>query len=276
LPDDALYCDENSLDHRHILAVGGAVFKRADFLAAVREDNPEVLFVKVLLGDKLDFDQDRKINRALKRVGAKDKSLAEYEISLQKEYGEPLRQRFPAKTGKGLTKNLRLFSYPDFGLYIYKSDFLYLAARAGGGVGQNGNGGHAHNDQLGVDLNIDGADIISDPGSYLYTPLPDRRNEFRSTKAHFTPCPAAGFAEQNGWHEGRAGLFGLRTGQVAAVLYIGRDGMVARHKCFGYGVARVIMVKYNCVEIADFAERGIQCGGSKLFSRGYGKCERKR
>jgi hypothetical protein len=201
--------------------------------------------------------------------------LTDCEIFLRKDYGAPLLCRFSAGAGGDLTKNLRLFGYPDFGLYIYKSDSLYLAARCGGGVGQNGNGGHAHNDQLSVELTIDGADIMRDPGSYLYTPLPDRRNEFRSTAAHFTPYPEESFAEQNAWYEGVGGLFGLRTGKVAEVLYAAGDGLIARHSSFGYSVTRLIMIKCDCVEIADFAERSMRCGGGGLFSRGYGKCEKK-
>lgn len=52
--------------------------------------------------------------------------------------------------------------------------------------GQNGFGGHAHNDKLSFELNIDGNDIFIDPGSYLYTPFPQWRNLFRSTASHNT------------------------------------------------------------------------------------------
>ena len=53
--------------------------------------------------------------------------------------------------------------------------------------GQGGNGGHAHNDQLGIVLYVDGVAWLQDPGTYIYTALPSRRNEYRSVKAHFVP-----------------------------------------------------------------------------------------
>ncbi len=76
-------------------------------------------------------------------------------------------------------------SYPDFGLYIKKNKNYKLLIRCGS-IGQNGKGGHSHNDQLSVCLLANGLEFIVDPGTYLYTPLHHRRNEFRSVKSHNT------------------------------------------------------------------------------------------
>jgi hypothetical protein len=54
-----------------------------------------------------------------------------------------------------------------------------------GDVGQNGNGGHAHNDLLSYELS-DGFPFVVDSGTYVYTADPDARNLFRSTAAHNT------------------------------------------------------------------------------------------
>nr|MBL0701403.1 heparinase II/III-family protein [Desulfobacterales bacterium] len=123
--------------------------------------------------------------------------------------------------------SLKLYAYPDFGLYIYRSKRFYLAIRCGS-IGQNGNGGHAHNDQLSIELNIDGKDIISDPGTYLYTPLPERRNEYRSVKAHFAPQVKG--REPANLNEN---LFKLGNAVSGECLYFGIEGFVGRH--YGYG-----------------------------------------
>jgi hypothetical protein len=55
-----------------------------------------------------------------------------------------------------------------------------------GGV-YDGYGAHLHNDQLAVTINDNGEDIITDPGTFLYTANPKLRNKYRSVQAHFTP-----------------------------------------------------------------------------------------
>jgi len=98
--------------------------------------------------------------------------------------------------------NMQLKCYPHFGIYIFKCDNFYLSVMAGE-IGENGNGGlvhgnkgglthgnmggHGHNDKLSFELNLSGIDIYIDSGTYLYTSLPELRNEFRSVKAHNIP-----------------------------------------------------------------------------------------
>lgn len=47
-------------------------------------------------------------------------------------------------------------------------------------------GTHTHNDRLSFELAIGKDDIIVDPGSYVYTPEPEKCNEFHSTSKHNT------------------------------------------------------------------------------------------
>jgi hypothetical protein len=51
-------------------------------------------------------------------------------------------------------------------------------------VGMNGRGGHGHNDILSFELFLDGANIVTDCGAYLYTASREWRNRFRSTEFH--------------------------------------------------------------------------------------------
>jgi uncharacterized heparinase superfamily protein len=75
--------------------------------------------------------------------------------------------------------------FPNAGWYIMRHEDTYCFISCGPN-GQNGNGGHAHNDKLSFELMLDGKDIIIDPGTYVYTPYPVERNKFRSTESHNT------------------------------------------------------------------------------------------
>jgi hypothetical protein len=75
--------------------------------------------------------------------------------------------------------------YKDFGIYLYHNDFYEIAVRCGS-LGQNGKGGHAHNDQLSFELYSGSELLICDAGTYNYTASSTMRNRFRSTKVHNT------------------------------------------------------------------------------------------
>lgn len=75
--------------------------------------------------------------------------------------------------------------YPQAGRAVFRSKRIYLMVIAGP-KGQAGLGGHAHNDVLSYELNVDGRDVFVDPGTYAYTGSPDDRNRFRSVSNHTT------------------------------------------------------------------------------------------
>jgi uncharacterized heparinase superfamily protein len=76
-------------------------------------------------------------------------------------------------------------AFPNAGVYVmrHKDDYMLISC---GPNGQNGLGGHAHNDKLSFELCIGREEIIVDPGTYVYTPSPEWRNHFRSTACHNT------------------------------------------------------------------------------------------
>lgn len=171
---------------------------------------------------------------------------------------------------------IETFAYPDFGLFIFRAGGLYLAIRCGP-RGQAGNGGHDHHDQLSVELVIGGHAHARDPGTYLYTALPERRNEYRAAAAHFAPRIA-------GMEPGSLGqLFSLPDNAQAECLYFGPAGFIGVHQGYGMPVYRVIAVAEHHVEIRDYAEGGTleacrfadagtdkSCYQSPPFSAGYG------
>jgi uncharacterized heparinase superfamily protein len=75
-------------------------------------------------------------------------------------------------------------AFPDGGIFVLRGGGAHLVARCGD-VGQNGNGGHAHNDLLSYELAYE-QPLVVDSGTYLYTADPAGRNAFRATSAHNT------------------------------------------------------------------------------------------
>ena len=76
-------------------------------------------------------------------------------------------------------------SFEDSGWFILRDNINHMFVSAGPN-GQNGLGGHAHNDKLSFTLAIDGEDVFVDCGTYTYTPYPKLRNKFRSVYSHNT------------------------------------------------------------------------------------------
>ena len=90
-----------------------------------------------------------------------------------------------SKLGRITSTNLPSCRFADAGLYIMRSKNNYMCISCGTN-GQNGNGGHSHNDKLSFELRINGEDIFVDPGTYVYTSDYIERNLFRSTAYHNT------------------------------------------------------------------------------------------
>lgn len=142
-------------------------------------------------------------------------------------------------------KGLVTYAYPDFGVYIWRSERFFLSIRCGP-IGQNGNGGHAHNDQLAVELNIDGEDWIADPGTYLYTPSPEERNAYRSVHAHATP--KFGLQEPARLD---LGMFRLEDSAHGRCLSFGPDGFGGEHTGYGVACQRYIHFQAGNIRILD-------------------------
>ena len=250
LPDEAVYWDEDHLDHRHLVAEINGLFEREDFARFSGGHRLETCLVRALVGD-IRFPSYRQSGEEtaaevvrigteenLSRLNAKLNSLPEESKNILE---------IPAPGGD-LRESLKLYAYPDFGLYLFRSKRLYLAVRCGP-IGQNGNGGHAHNDQLSLELSIDGRDLISDSGTYLYTPLPARRNEYRSVAAHF--APQLSDRELGGLDHG---LFSLDDEAKAACLYFGEKGFIGKHHGYGPPIYRIVRLLEDALHIIDYTE----------------------
>ena len=111
--------------------------------------------------------------------------------------------------------NIGSRAFPDAGWYVMRDDKNYMFISCGSN-GQNGNGGHCHNDKLSFELCVDGKDIIVDPGTYVYTSHPEWRNKFRSTAYHNTVVLDG--QEQNRFDKKSESLFEMRNDAVAKCL----------------------------------------------------------
>lgn len=172
---------------------------------------------------------------------------------------------------------LEAIAYPDFGLFLWKNARSFISVRCGP-IGQNGNGGHAHNDQLAVEIEIDGIAWARDPGSFVYTPDLVARNAYRSALAHFVP--------RRGNDEPARFIspFRLEDRAKAELLRFGPD-FVGRHYGFGSPVQRRVAIENGAVVVEDRPGRGehlirspeelvLLWGLDLPFSPGYGLINR--
>lgn len=164
--------------------------------------------------------------------------------------------------------SIKLFAYPDSGIYIYKGSNFYLAICATP-LGQNGNGGHTHNDKLGFELYNNDLCLVKDPGTYLYTPLPERRNAFRSTKAHFVPIIKE--FEQNIWIDGKWGLFNLVKNSECSILSYGSLYLELALTSKNIIIVRRFEINKNNLTINDYSNKDFYYERFPYYSNGYGK-----
>ena len=161
-----VWWDENLLDHRQLVSAISAILPSKSLIEFQNVGFENEFIKKLSKGNYFDIGDnnvsvevgDIKIDKLLNQIVPNAHS---YQLEI------------PYLQGNLLDK-LEAFAYPDFGIYGYKSINFFLSIRCGT-LGQNGNGGHSHNDQLSIELEIDGKGIFVDPGSNLYTPLPKIR-----------------------------------------------------------------------------------------------------
>jgi hypothetical protein len=249
LPDDAVYWHEDHLDHHHLVAEITGLFHRNSARESTDLGGLEAALIFSLTRDDYPTccrqSGQPAVAETVRKGTAKD--LVHWYTFL---HSQPLDFRqsiiIPIPTSKD--QKIALYGYPCFGLYIFRSREFYLAIRCGK-VGPNDFGRHAHNDHLSVELFVQGQDWIRDPGSYLYTPLPNRRNQYRSISAHFAPqlpnCEPSSLKD---------GLFRLTDEARTECLYFGEKGFAGRHHGFGDPIYRVIRLREKAIHMIDGTE----------------------
>ena len=246
--DNEPFWDENILNHSTLIGCMGGIFDDEIFKNDMRFERS---FIRSLAGCTLE---------------ASDKTYRRPIVSVVKFRELPHRKSMEFKIPN--LQEIKNIFYPDSGIFIFKSGKFYLAICATP-LGQNDHGGHTHNDKLGYELWIDGRDIARDPGTYLYTPIPGRRNGFRSVKAH--NAPIVGGLEQNSWRDGIAGLFGMLAECRCFVADFGENFISLAAEYKGVKIIRKFEIKDGILKIIDMANREFYYSKFEFYSNGYGK-----
>jgi hypothetical protein len=274
LAENAVYLDEETLDHRPTIAAIGMLLGRRDLVAFANGPFLDEIVVAALCNGRVPAADATALDEAAAR-----RHRAHGSTTMRAE--RPARIIEIMAPGGDLREGLQRQAFADFGLWIFRSPRLLLTVRCGP-IGHGGRGAHAHNDQLAIELTIDGEDWIADPGSYLYTPSRSLRNAYRSVMAHYAP--------QDGTREpGRLDLGDFWLGDEADAQCIAFDdtGFTGEHRGFGMPVRRTIIIGSAGIIIEDSGEarrsdtETIRCLGRRdflarfpvvvPFSPGYGK-----
>jgi len=128
---------------------------------------------------------------------------------------------------------------------VWRGPRLFLSVRCGP-ADRDGLGAHAHNDQLAIELSIDGVDWAADPGTYVYTAAPELRNAYRSVAAHAAP-------RLEGREPGRLdqGPFRLADRARARCLRFDGSGFHGVHVGFGVPVERTVSIGGGRITVLD-------------------------
>lgn len=256
LPDDQPYWDEEPLDHRGVVGAINGLFARSDFAAfAGRRGAVETAVAAGLAGGRT-IAGYRGQGGPPAAEGCRVSLAGGTPADTGPAPTMPAREIVVELPDPSVLDGLTAVAYPDFGLFIWRSPRLFLSVRCGP-IGQNGNGGHAHHDQLAVELNVDGVDWLADPGSYVYTPSPGHREAYRSVHAHAAPRAGSGEPARRA-----LGLFRLDDTAQARCLRFDATGFHGVHSGFGGPVYRTIAVDGGRIVIGDGPGAGPGSGGA--------------
>ena len=246
LPADRTYWLENPLDHDHLLAAIQGLLDNGTPGPRVPAYATEHGLLRAMVGERTSSASGARPGW-LEDPDWGGLAVAALEAMRKPGHREvrTVLRPAPATSGGDLTEGLRLTAFVDMGIYVFRSERVFLLFRCGP-IGQAGNGGHAHNDQLSIELVVDGADWFRDPGTYLYTPDPAMRNAYRSVRAHWAPR-----VETREPAQLDVGLFRLSADPQATVVACGRDHVVARHSGFGPDVVRSVVIGSSTIEVVD-------------------------
>jgi len=189
--EKSLFWDENILNHKTITSCFAYLFEDNLFTATFPLESS---LIRVLANNRklVPKEKNYKSISLLKNYNSEKCNLYQNEIVF--EFDKKL-------------ENIKFITYPESGIYICRNELFYLAICITP-LGQNNHGGHTHNDKLSFELWYNNKNLVYDPGTYIYTAIPNKRNLFRSVKAHNTPI--INEKEPYSWLDGVTGVHFLQ------------------------------------------------------------------
>lgn len=264
--------EEDDLDHSHLVATIDGFFPRPSGGTPPRFESQAIR--RIIRARAVD------IRETPRGCPEQHRPFASWEQEILGAHGHNLKTTLIHTHDRALLQSLNCVAYEDFGYFVFRSERFFLGLRCGS-LGQHGAGGHAHNDQLSIELNVDGEDIIADPGTYCYTPFPEIRNRYRSITAHFAPRRKN--LEPISLDQG---LFLLSGDILPKCLYFGPEGFIGSYTYVDSEVYRIVSFREHIVVVRDLLEGNDLDGPGFLefrslndlkrhlpvvFSPGYGK-----
>ena len=217
------YWDEDLLQSANILDYFSAMHNPSDNHSL----SIEKVIVRMLFGEV--FDIFKNIETQTKchlnnNLSIQTDITAEVELQYKKEYIINI-----SKHESGVFQ-----VYPDFGYVVYKTKSLFISLYYGNN-NFYGVGVHNHNDKLSVEVYDSGKTIFYDPGTFVYTSIPEKRDLYRSIKAHNT-------INVNGLEQNKLiSCFKMSKDARSNLLLCDKDLIIA--KCEYLGVIHIRMIK---------------------------------
>jgi hypothetical protein len=250
------YFDENIINHTNLLSTISGIFENKNELTNYGKSLPlENSFIRSL------SKETKFKSNFIKQENSKFYKIDE---NIKYRYSKVTEFKFE-NMNEELTKKLKFINYEEFGICLLKSNRLYMCIV----VDTTKNTklfGHTHNDKLSIELVVNNKSIVRDPGGYIYTALEDRRDGFRSIKAHNTII--VDNQEQNEFK----GIFNM-VNKARAYIVEQNDNYIKLYVEYkDVKHIREIMVQNDKIIINDYCNKEFKVNFNKnLYSNGYGK-----
>lgn len=246
------YWDENNINHSSFLSAINGLFDSPTLLKFSNKFPLEYQLIKNLSAFKY------KASDSLE-LGSLNKTFDKLEFSKSFKLSIDID-----------TNTLIAHSFLDFGFTSIKNDNFYFSISFGANKKSHHSWGHQHNDKTAIELQLNSRNILFDSGTYIYTPLPEKRNKFRSSFIHNSIIVDS--QEQNNFNKTRRGLFTIDSDCKTSLINISTTQVVVKVETNNYIHYREVIITNNKFIVTDYCNKPFEQNFNlPLFSNGYGK-----